>query len=214
MKTGSAHPNVYTSCAAIKNDIKETEHQIDLANLRRQVKRRNYNFEQKQGQRQRLKDAWRESTIDARSYMTAMGALNLRVDAKTRERFRAQMGEANPENHRRRTISIVMEDVDENVRGLLNANRHRHAARLGDPTGRVRAPVAGAGAIGQARGGRRGARSQRGARRQRPTYEVLPNGRLVCPTCNKNYLPTTIARYCLSQNIDTCSYFLIFQACL
>ena len=87
MKTGSAHPNVYTSCAAIKNDIKETEHQIDLANLRRQVKRRNYNFEQKQGQRQRLKDAWRESTIDARSYMTAMGALNLRVDAKTRERF-------------------------------------------------------------------------------------------------------------------------------
>ena len=40
------------------------------------------------------------------------------------------MGEANPENHRRRTISIVMEDVDENVRGLLNANRHRHAARL------------------------------------------------------------------------------------
>ena len=79
MKTESAHPNVYTSCAAIKNDGKETEHQIDLANLRRQVKRRNYNFEQKQGQRQRLKDSWRESTIDARSYMTARGALNLRV---------------------------------------------------------------------------------------------------------------------------------------
>ena len=66
VKTGSAHPNVYTSCAAIKNDIKETEHQIDLCNLRRQTKRRNYNFEQKQAQRQRLKDAWREGTIDAR----------------------------------------------------------------------------------------------------------------------------------------------------
>ena len=26
VKTGSAHPNIYTSCAAIKNDIKETEH--------------------------------------------------------------------------------------------------------------------------------------------------------------------------------------------
>ena len=33
---------------------------------------------------------------------------------------------------------------------------------LPDPTGRVCAQVAGAGAIGQARGGRRGARSQRG----------------------------------------------------
>ena len=66
VKTGSAHPNVYTSCAAIKNDIKETEYQIDLANMRRREKRRNYDFEKKQGQRQRLKDAWREGTIDAR----------------------------------------------------------------------------------------------------------------------------------------------------
>ena len=128
------------------------------------------------------------------SYMTAMGALNLRVDAKTRERFRAQVGQANPETHRRRTISIVMEDVDQNVRGLFNANQHRRAARLGDPTGRI--PSEGAGVVGQGRGGRRGARSQRGARTQRPNYEVLPNGRLVCPACNRNYLATTIARYC------------------
>ena len=66
VKTGTAHPNVYSSCAAIKNDIKETEHQIDLARLSRQEKRKNYSFEQKQRQRQRLKVAWREGTIDAR----------------------------------------------------------------------------------------------------------------------------------------------------
>jgi hypothetical protein len=193
--------------------------------LRRQEKRRNYNFEQKQGQRQRLKDAWREGTIDARrclyifhtkslktcylSYMTAMGALNLKVDAKTRERFRAQVGEGNPEVHRRRTISIVMDDVDQNVRGLLNANRHRRGARLGDPRGII--PQEGAGVLGQGRGGRRGARSQRGARPQRSNYEVLPNGRLVCPACLKNYLPTTIARYWISYGfyLSYNSFFII-----
>ena len=44
VKTGRAHPNVYSSCAAIKNDIKETEHLIDLARLSKVEKRRNYDF--------------------------------------------------------------------------------------------------------------------------------------------------------------------------
>jgi hypothetical protein len=133
------------------------------------------------------------------SYMTAMGALNLKVDAKTRERFRARLGEGNADVHRRRTISIVLDDVDQNVQGLLNANRHRRAARLGDPRGIIRQDAAGV--VGQARGGRRGARSQRGARAQRPNYEILPNGRLVCPACHRNYLPTTIRRYWLAIDL-------------
>ena len=115
--------------------------------------------------------------------MTAIGALNLKIDAKTRERFRAQAGGANPETHRRRTISIVLDNVDQNVRGLLDANRHRQAARLG--------VLHGAGVIGQGRG-RRGARARRGARR--PEYDTLPNGRLICPVCSKDYLRSTIAR--------------------
>ena len=115
--------------------------------------------------------------------MTAVGALNLKVDAKTRERFRAHVGPANPENHRRRTISIVMQDVDANVRGLIDATRHRQAAQLGHARG-----GRGRGG-GQVRGGPRG----RGGRTA-PTYEVLPNGKLVCPACNKDYLRSTIRR--------------------
>ena len=133
------------------------------------------------------------------SYMTAMGALNLKVDAKTRERFRARLGERNAEVHRRRTISIVLDDVDQNVQGLLEANRHRRAARLGDPRGII--PQDAAGVVGQGRGGRQGARSQRGARVQHPNYEILPNGRLVCPACHRNYLPTTIRRYWLAYDL-------------
>ena len=202
VKTGSAHPNVYTSCAAIKHDIKETEHQIDLVNLRRVQKRRNYKFEQKQAQRSRLKEAWSAGTIDVRrykncfwgiifqlllisSYMTAIGALNLKVDAKTRERFRAQVGPANPENHRRRTISLVLDDVDQNVRGLLAATRPRQAGQLGPDGG---------GGLDQARGGPRGRRGRRQVQARRPNYQELPNGRLVCPACQKNYLPSTIRR--------------------
>ena len=109
--------------------------------------------------------------------MTAVGALNLKVDAETRERFRAQVGPANPENHRRRTISIVLDDVDQNVRGMLQATRHR-------PVG---GPV-------QVRGGQRGGRGRRQVQAGRQDYQVLPNGRLVCPACNKNYLPSTIRR--------------------
>ena len=75
--------------------------------------------------------------------MTAMGALNLKVDAKTREGFRAQVGEGNPEVLRRRTISIVLDDVDQNVRGLLNANRNRRGACLGDPRGIISHEAAG-----------------------------------------------------------------------
>ena len=76
MKTGSAHPNVYTSCAAIKNDIKETEHLIDLIRLGRQQRRRNYAFEQKQGQRNRLKQALRENTIDVRRFVNLVFLTN------------------------------------------------------------------------------------------------------------------------------------------
>ena len=64
VKVGSARPNVYTSCAAIKKDIKETEHIIDLIKLARQEPRRNYSFERKQRQRMRLKEAFREGTLD------------------------------------------------------------------------------------------------------------------------------------------------------
>ena len=66
--------------------------------------------------------------------MTAMGALNLKVDVKTRDRFRQLHGEANnPDSHRRRTISLALDgDQQENVlQGLLNARSARGRGRRG-----------------------------------------------------------------------------------
>ena len=91
--------------------------------------------------------------------MTAMGALNLKVDVKTRDRFRQLHGEANnPDSHRRRTISLALDgDQQENiVQGLLNAR--------------------------SARG-----RGRRGVRLERIGQDVLPNGRLLCRACSKDY---------------------------
>ena len=53
--------------------------------------------------------------------MTATGALTLRVDEKTMENFR-RMNRAAPENpdfHRRRSVSLAMDDIAANVRGTL-----------------------------------------------------------------------------------------------
>ena len=104
--------------------------------------------------------------------MTGIGALNLKVDVKTRDGFCSQIGPGNPEAHRRRTLSIVLENVDNNVRGLFDANRHRRVAQFGYPRGDHDRP----GAVGRAnRGQCRRARSSRCAISQRPKYEVLPS---------------------------------------
>ena len=68
VKTGQAHPNIYSSCAAIKNDLKESEHLIDLANLARLQRRRKFAFERHQTQRIRLKESYRVSTLQLRRY--------------------------------------------------------------------------------------------------------------------------------------------------
>ena len=91
--------------------------------------------------------------------MTAMGALNLKVDAKTRDRFRQLHGEGdNPDSHRRRTISLALDGTQQEniVQGLLN--------------------------VRSARG-----RGRRGGHVERNGQEVLPNGRLLCLVCNKDY---------------------------
>ena len=48
-----------------------------------------------------------------------MGALGLKVDEKTQQRFRLynRAGPENPEFHRRRSVSLAFEDIAANVRG-------------------------------------------------------------------------------------------------
>ena len=60
------------------------------------------------------------------SYMTAMGALNLKIDAKTKQRFRQVQGGQNPDHHRRRTIDIALADNRDNiVQRILNTRTRR-----------------------------------------------------------------------------------------
>ena len=104
--------------------------------------------------------------------MTGMGALNLKVDAKTKEKIRNELGETNPENHRRRTISLVLDNVGENVvQGLIDGNRR--------------------GAPRQPRG--RGGRFRQPALRVN-NYDQLPSGRFLCRLCNRDYARSSINR--------------------
>ena len=109
--------------------------------------------------------------------MTAMGALNLKVDARTQERFRTIAGETNPEQHRRRTISLALGNIEQNVRGLLAENRSRRNA----PTMRARG-------IGRGRS-------------RNLNVEHLPNGRVMCNVCTRSYAPSSINRYVLRKCI-------------
>ena len=102
MKTGKRKPNVYTSVGAIKEDLKETERLIDLIQRGRLTKRRNLPFEKRlllltliismivygqlirQAQRMRIKNMLLADQIPLSSYMTTMGALNMKMDARTK----------------------------------------------------------------------------------------------------------------------------------
>ena len=50
-------------------------------------------------------------------YMVAIGALSLRVDQRTQERFRMmhQAGPGNPDFHRRRSVSMALDNIAANV---------------------------------------------------------------------------------------------------
>ena len=125
--------------------------------------------------------------------MTAMGALSLRVDERTQEKFRMLNSAApeNPEFHRRRSVSLAMTDITANVQGsytcyqivfififlgLLDAHHHRRAAQLGSlmPPG------------------------QRQGQQVRGNFLLLPNGRHQCQECKKDYATAVSARRFLS----------------
>ena len=55
--------------------------------------------------------------------MTAMGALSLKVDDRTRDRWRHVTGQDNsPEVHRRISVQLAFNDISDNVRGIYYVN--------------------------------------------------------------------------------------------
>ena len=87
LKTGTRNPNIYSSIGVIKQDLKETEKLLDLLQLGRLKKRVDTNFDQKMEQKRRLKTMLEDQQTDLKSYMTAMGALNIHLDQKTKDRI-------------------------------------------------------------------------------------------------------------------------------
>ena len=124
--------------------------------------------------------------------MTAMGALSLKVDDRTRDRLRHVTGQDNsPDVHRRSSVQLAFNDISNNVRGiyyvnpktviflnyiftgLLEAHQHRRNARLGQGLPSVATQV------------------------QAQTLALYPlqdNGQFKCQTCNKDYASLVSAR--------------------
>ena len=101
------HPNFYVIAGVLKNDLVETERHLDMMYVGRLENPRVNNATiKKYEQRAHLKDALRDG-MDLESYLTAMGATNMKVDAKTKLRFRQDRGIT----HRRRTLDAVLDNV-------------------------------------------------------------------------------------------------------
>ena len=85
MKTGRRKPNVYTSVGVIKEDLKETERILDLLEQGKLKRRVETKSADKLAQKIRLKNMLLADQITLRSYMTAMGAMNVTLDQKTKD---------------------------------------------------------------------------------------------------------------------------------
>ena len=166
VKTGKHKPNVYLSVDSIKDDIKETERLIDLLQMGRLTKRRNFPFEKRQSQRGRLKLMLGMDQITLSSYMTTMGALNLKLDSRTKLKLRQVAAEIVSEqnvplHNRRQTIDqIVAVAVNDHIQRVLPGE----GAMGGQVPGAV----------------------------QHHNGLPLPNGRMRCENCDRTY---TVGRF-------------------
>ena len=110
-----------------------------------------------------------------------MGAINLKVDDKTKQRFRHVQGAANPESHRRRSISLALEsdDIDRTVRGVLTERQLSRNNRGRSRGGMVSSSGRGRGSRGRGRN---------------LDIKTPPNGRILCQTCSRDYAASTVNR--------------------
>ena len=101
------HPNFYVLLGVLKSDLRETARHLDMLALGRlEVPRVFAATTKKMEQRQHLKDSLRDG-MDLNSFLIAMGATNLKIDKKTRQRFRQDRGLS----HNRRTLDAVLDNV-------------------------------------------------------------------------------------------------------
>ena len=196
---------MYSSVGVIKEDLKETERLLDLLEGGRLKKRIDPKTADKLEQKIRLKAMLSADQITLKrynqqmttnvaflnvyifSYMTAMGALNMQLDQKTKDIIaRMREDDDGPESQRHRTMEDVANlAINSQIQLILppdgagnsiGGGPHREAVR-GRGRGRGR---------GQGRG--RGRGRGRPARRAQHVGALQENGRLLCRSCQKTYV--------------------------
>ena len=101
------HPNFHVLTGVLKSDLLETKRHLDMLRVGRlEEPRPNKMAEKKKEQRKHLREALRNG-MELDSYLIAMGATNLKLDGKTRQRFRQARGLSN----NRRILDAAMDNV-------------------------------------------------------------------------------------------------------
>ena len=101
------HPNLYVIAGVLKSDLSETKRHLDMLAIgRMEVPIPNKKMEKKIEQREHLKSSLADG-MNLDSYLIAIGATNLKIDQRTRQRFRQERGLS----HRRRTLDAVLDNV-------------------------------------------------------------------------------------------------------
>ena len=178
LKTGTRNPNIYSSIGVIKQDLKETEKLLDLLQLGRLKKRVDTNFDQKMEQKRRLKTMLEDQQTDLKSYMTAMGALNIHLDQKTKDRIELLKANGAEGNSSIQNLAVLA--LNDQILNVL------------DPAGLYGETADGAGrgrGRGRVRGGDRGRGRGRGrGNRGHHAGTLLDSGRVECNACLRTYV--------------------------
>ena len=186
MKTGRRKPNVYTSVGVIKEDLKETERILDLLEQGKLKRRVETKSADKLAQKIRLKNMLLADQITLRSYMTAMGAMNVTLDQKTKDMLSQMRNDQDgPEVHRRRTLENVANlAINSQIQMILPPDGAGDSIGGGPTRERGRGIVSRGRARGRGRAGGRG----RGHGRGLNVGTVQPNGKFKCNSCTRMYV--------------------------
>ena len=156
---------------------------LELGKLKKRVETKSAD---KLAQKRRLKNMLLADQIPLRSYMTAMGALNVTLDQKTKDLLHRMSNDPEgAEIHRRTTLENVANlAINSQIQLILPPDG------AGDSIGGGPTRERGRGRIGRGRGRGtvRGRGRGRGRGRAHHLGTLQPNGKLKCNSCQRLYV--------------------------
>jgi hypothetical protein len=158
---------------------------LELGKLKKRVETKSVD---KLAQKRRLEGMLLADQISLRSYMTAMGALNVTLDQKTKDLLsRMSNDPEGHETHRRRTLENVANlAINSQIQLILPPDGAGDSIGGGPTRERGRGRVDRGRGRGTARG--RGRGRGRGRARAHHVGTLQPNGKLKCNACQRMYV--------------------------